>query len=109
MDKQLIFSGGSCVCSCRYQGLSVEGNPKVFEYFVSQHQCNYFCGLLSLKSLKPMDSLSIAAKPKGSKSPVLQRKVAANLSSPQTGRKASSSPKLPRKTEQEGIKAKNCS
>lgn len=106
--KTMNIFWGACVCCCRYQGLSVEGNPKVFEHFVSQHRCNYFCGLLSLRSLKAMDSLT-TPKPKASKSPLLQRKVAANSSSPQTGRRAASSPKLPRKTEQEERKTKNCS
>lgn len=50
-----------------------------------------------------MDSLLMTAKPKGSKSPLLQRKMAAD-SSPQMGRKASGSPRLPRKIEQEGRK-----
>lgn len=90
--------------ACRHQGLSVEGNPKVFEQFVSQHQCNYFCGLLGLRSLKVMDSLLTPTKPKGSRSPLLQRKMAAGSSSPQTGRKAAGSPRLPRKAEQEGRK-----
>lgn len=97
----LIMTATCCVC-CRHQGLSMEGNPKVFEQFVSQHQCNYFCGLLSLRSLKVMDSLLTPTKPKGSRSPLLQRKLAAGSSSPQTGRKASVSPRLPRKAEQEG-------
>lgn len=92
------------LCCCRHQGLSVEGNPKVFELFVSQHQCNYFCGLLSLRSLKVMDSLLTPVKPKSSKSPLLQRKMAAGSSSPQTGRKAAGSPRIPRKTEQDGRK-----
>ncbi|XP_070819473.1 alpha-protein kinase 3-like [Chaetodon trifascialis] len=99
-----ITSVGISVKSTGHQGLSIDGNPKVFEQFVSQHQCNYFCGLLSLRSLKVMDSLSTPTKPKGSRSPLLQRKMAAGSSSPQTGRKAAGSPRLPRKTEQEGRK-----
>ncbi|XP_029281931.1 alpha-protein kinase 3-like [Cottoperca gobio] len=97
-----ITNVGISVKSTGHQGLSVEGNPKVFEQFVSQHQCNYFCGLLSLRSLKVMDSLLTPTKPKGSRSPLLQRKMAAGSSSPQTGRKAAGSPRLPRKTEPEG-------
>ncbi|XP_054475708.1 alpha-protein kinase 3 [Anoplopoma fimbria] len=97
-----ITNVGISVKSTGHQGLSVEGNPKVFEQFVSQHQCNYFCGLLSLRSLKVMDSLLTPTKPKGSRSPLLQRKMAAGSSSPQTGRRAAGSPRLPRKTEQEG-------
>ncbi|XP_071346092.1 alpha-protein kinase 3 [Trachinotus anak] len=99
-----ITNVGISVKSTGHQGLSVEGNPKVFEQFVSQHQCNYFCGLLGLRSLKVMDTLLTPAKPKGSRSPLLQRKMAAGSSSPQTGRKAAGSPRLPRKAEQEGRK-----
>lgn len=97
-----ITNVGISVKSTGHQGLTIEGDPKVFEQFVSQHQCNYFCGLLSLRSLKVMDSLLTPVKPKGSRSPLLQRKMAAGSSSPQTGRKAASSPRMPRKTEQEG-------
>ncbi|XP_040898933.1 alpha-protein kinase 3 isoform X2 [Toxotes jaculatrix] len=97
-----ITNVGISVKSTGHQGLSVEGNPKVFEQFVSQHQCNYFCGLLGLRSLKVMESLLTPTKPKASRSPLLQRKMAAGSSSPQTGRKAASSPRLPRKAEQEG-------
>lgn len=92
------------VCHCRHQGLSVEGNPKVFEQFVSQHKCNYFCGLLGLRSMKVMESLMLPTKPKGSKSPLLQRKMAAGSSSPQTSRKGTGSPRLQRKAEQNGNK-----
>ncbi|TKS69873.1 Alpha-protein kinase 3 [Collichthys lucidus] len=99
-----ITNVGIAVKSTGHQGLSVEGNPKVFELFVSQHQCNYFCGLLSLRSLKVMDSLLTPVKPKSSKSPLLQRKMASGSSSPQTGRKAAGSPRIPRKTEQDGRK-----
>ncbi|XP_044046983.1 alpha-protein kinase 3 isoform X2 [Siniperca chuatsi] len=99
-----ITNVGISVKSTGHQGLSVERNPKVFEQFISQHQCNYFCGLLSLRSLKVMDSLLTPSKPKGSRSPLLQRKMASGSSSPQTGRKAAGSPRLPRKTEQEGRK-----
>nr|XP_020445631.1 alpha-protein kinase 3-like [Monopterus albus] len=99
-----ITSVGIAVKSTGHQGLSLEGNPKVFEHFISQHQCNYFCGLLGLRSLKVMDALSTPAKPKGSRSPLLQRKTAAGSSSPQLGRKAAGSPRLPRKAEQDGRK-----
>lgn len=97
-----ITNVGVSVKSTGHQGLSIEGNPKVFEQFVSQHRCNYFCGLLGLRSLKVMDSLMTPAKSKGSKSPLLQRKMAAGSSSPQTGRKAAGSPRMPRKAEQDG-------
>ncbi|XP_038557909.1 alpha-protein kinase 3 isoform X1 [Micropterus salmoides] len=99
-----ITNVGISVKSTGNQGLSVEGDPKVFEQFVSQHQCNYFCGLLSLRSLKVMDSLLTPTKAKGSRSPLIQRRTGAGSSSPQTGRKAAGSPRLPRKTEQEGRK-----
>ncbi|XP_034088036.1 alpha-protein kinase 3-like [Gymnodraco acuticeps] len=97
-----ITNVGISIKSTGHHGLPVEGNPKVFEQFVSQHQCNYFCGLLSLRSLKIMDSLLTPTKPKGTKSPLLQRKMAGGSNSPQTGRKAAGSPRLPRKTEQDG-------
>uniref|UniRef100_A0A3B4TGZ2 non-specific serine/threonine protein kinase n=1 Tax=Seriola dumerili TaxID=41447 RepID=A0A3B4TGZ2_SERDU len=97
-----ITNVGISVKSTGHQGLCVEGNPKVFEQFVSQHQCNYFCGLLGLRSLKVMDSLLTPTKAKGSRSPLLQRKMAAGSSSPQTGRKAAGSPRMPRKAEPEG-------
>ncbi|XP_071397333.1 alpha-protein kinase 3-like [Centroberyx affinis] len=96
-----ITNVGISVKSTGYQGLSATGNPKVFEQFVSQHQCNYYCGLLGLRSLKAMDSLMTPSKPKGSRSPLLQRKMAAGSSSPQTGRKSAGSPRLPRKAESE--------
>ncbi|XP_072236383.1 alpha-protein kinase 3 [Leuresthes tenuis] len=86
-----ITSVGISVKSTGHQGFSVEGNPKVFEQFVSQHNCNYFCGLLGLRSPKIMDSLMTPTKPKGSRSP-------------QCGRKAAGSPRLPRKAEQNGSK-----
>ncbi|KAF7649094.1 hypothetical protein LDENG_00147460 [Lucifuga dentata] len=100
-----ITNVGVCVKSSGYQGLSLAGNPKVFEQFVSQHQCNYYCGLLSLRSLKQMDSLMTPSKPKGSRSPLLQRKMATGSSSPQSGRKSTGSPRLPRKAEQDSSKS----
>ncbi|XP_076012176.1 alpha-protein kinase 3 [Genypterus blacodes] len=104
VDNKLT-SVGISVKATGYQGLSVAGNPNVFEQFVSQHRCNYFCGLLTLRSLKLIDSLMTPSKPKASRSPLLQRKMAAGSSSPQAGRKAGSSPRLPRKAEQEGSKS----
>ncbi|XP_014884854.1 alpha-protein kinase 3 [Poecilia latipinna] len=100
-----ITNVGVSVKSTGHQGLSVEGNPEVFDQFVLQHKCNYFCGLLGLRSLKVMDSLSTPTKPKGSKSPLLQRKKAVPSSSPQTSRKAAVSPRMPRKAEPEGNKS----
>uniref|UniRef100_A0A3Q3VIF0 Alpha-type protein kinase domain-containing protein n=1 Tax=Mola mola TaxID=94237 RepID=A0A3Q3VIF0_MOLML len=95
-----ITNVGISIKSTGHQGLPVEANPKVLQHFVSQHCCNYFCGLLGLKSPKVMDSLT-PTKPKTSKSPLLQRKMAAD-SSPQTGRKAAGSPRL-----EEGRKTPN--
>uniref|UniRef100_A0A4W5L016 non-specific serine/threonine protein kinase n=1 Tax=Hucho hucho TaxID=62062 RepID=A0A4W5L016_9TELE len=100
-----------------YQGLTEDGSPKVFEQFLTQHQCNYYCGLLSLRTLKPMDTLQQPPKIKVSRSPLLGRKLGASspqlnrklgssspqlqrkgLNSPSTTRKPTSSPKVPRKT-----------
>ncbi|RXN04128.1 titin-like protein [Labeo rohita] len=78
----------------RYQGFPCEANPKVFEQFYIQHQCNYFCGLLNLKPLKVPETLQTSPRPKDSSSPLLQRKIAPSSSSPQTPRK---SPKVSRK------------
>ncbi|XP_077375958.1 alpha-protein kinase 3 [Festucalex cinctus] len=89
-----------------HQGLQMEGKTQILEAFVSQHQCNYFCGLLGLRSLKLLDSLMAPAKPKGSRSPLLQRKSqAAGSCSPQAGRRAGGSPRTPRKAEQDAIKS----
>nr|XP_046237652.1 uncharacterized protein alpk3b isoform X2 [Scatophagus argus] len=99
-----ITNVGISIKSTGHHGLSVQGNPKVFDQFVVQHQCNYFCGLLGLRSLRVMDSLMTPMKPKGPRSPLFQRKMAAGSSNPQTGRKTAGSPRLPRKDEQEGRK-----
>ncbi|XP_062327024.1 alpha-protein kinase 3 isoform X2 [Osmerus eperlanus] len=88
-----------------YQGLTAMGNPKVFEQFVSQHQCNYYCGLLSLRALKAVESLQTPIKPKGSRSPMLHRKMTPGSSSPLTPRKATASPRVSRKSESEDTKA----
>ncbi|KAG9352177.1 hypothetical protein JZ751_020590 [Albula glossodonta] len=95
-----------------YQGLTDSGNLKVFEQFATQHQCNYYCGLLGLKTLKPMDSQQQPAKIKGSRSPLLSRKAGPGsvspqvqrkgVSSPQATRKATSSPKVSRKMPDSG-------
>ncbi|TDH09748.1 hypothetical protein EPR50_G00089020 [Perca flavescens] len=90
-----------------YQGLTEHGSPEVFEPFLTHHQCNYYCGLLGLRSLKTMDSLQQPTKMKGSKSPLLNRKLGSNSPqlqrkghSPQMSRKASSSPKVTRKVQE---------
>ncbi|KAM8751370.1 alpha-protein kinase 3 isoform 1-T2 [Acanthopagrus schlegelii] len=89
-----------------YQGLTEYGSPEVFEQFLTHHQCNYYCGLLSLRPLKTMDSLQ-PTKTKGSRSPLLNRKLGSNSpqlqrkgQSPQMIRKANSSPKVPRKVQE---------
>ncbi|XP_068579078.1 alpha-protein kinase 3 isoform X2 [Cebidichthys violaceus] len=90
-----------------YQGLTEHGSPEVFEQFSTHHQCNYYCGLLGLRSLKTMDSLQQPTKMKGSKSPLLNRKLGSNSPqlqrkghSPQMSRKANSSPKVTRKNQE---------
>ncbi|KAL7878923.1 hypothetical protein AOLI_G00098970 [Acnodon oligacanthus] len=79
-----------------YQGLTDEGSPKILEQFVTQHQCNYYCGLLSLRPLKLMDSLQ-QPKVKTSRSPLLARRASTASSSPQLQKKVSVSPQAPRK------------
>ncbi|XP_029290113.1 LOW QUALITY PROTEIN: alpha-protein kinase 3 [Cottoperca gobio] len=88
-----------------YQGLTEQGSPEVFEQFLTHHQCNYYCGLLGLRSLKSVDSLQQPTKIKGSRSPLLNRKVGSN--SPQLQRKGHSpqmsrkgSPKVTRKVQE---------
>ncbi|XP_059191990.1 alpha-protein kinase 3 isoform X2 [Centropristis striata] len=90
-----------------YQGLTEKGSPDVFEQFLTYHQCNYYCGLLGLRPLKSMDSLQQPAKIKGSRSPLLNRKVSSNSPqlhrkghSPQMSRKTNSSPKVTRKVQE---------
>ncbi|XP_037396047.1 alpha-protein kinase 3 isoform X2 [Pygocentrus nattereri] len=79
-----------------YQGLTDEGSPKILEQFVTQHQCNYYCGLLGLRPLKLMDCLQ-QQKVKTSRSPLLARRVSTGSSSPQLQKKGSASPQAPRK------------
>uniref|UniRef100_A0A8B9K002 Alpha-type protein kinase domain-containing protein n=1 Tax=Astyanax mexicanus TaxID=7994 RepID=A0A8B9K002_ASTMX len=84
---------------------------EILEHFVTQHQCNYYCGLLGLRPLKLMDSLQ-QPKVKTSRSPLLARRVSTgsssplsqkkSLSSPQTARKGNSSPKVAKKTGEDG-------
>ncbi|XP_068168343.1 alpha-protein kinase 3 isoform X2 [Antennarius striatus] len=87
-----------------YQGLTERGSPEVFEQFPTQHNCNYFCGLLSLRPIKSMDSLQHPTKTKGSRSPLATRKMGSSSPqtqrkghSPQVLRKANSSPKVIKK------------
>ncbi|XP_071355472.1 alpha-protein kinase 3 isoform X2 [Trachinotus anak] len=90
-----------------YQGLTECGSPEVFEQFLTQHQCNYYCGLLGLRPLKSMDSLLQPTKMKGSRSPLLNRKLGSSSPqlqrkghSPQLSRKANSSPRVTRKVQE---------
>ncbi|XP_074534491.1 alpha-protein kinase 3 isoform X2 [Halichoeres trimaculatus] len=86
-----------------YQGLTENGSPDVFEQFLTHHQCNYYCGLLSLHPLKSMEQPS---KTKGSRSPLLNRKLGSSPQmqrkghSPQMLRKAQSSPKVSKKVQE---------
>lgn len=90
------------VCYCclyfRYQGLTERGSPEIFEQFQTHHQCNYYCGLLGLRPLKTLESLQQSTKIKGSRSPLLNRKLGSN--SPQTSRKPNCSPKAARKVQE---------
>uniref|UniRef100_A0A673GGJ0 non-specific serine/threonine protein kinase n=1 Tax=Sinocyclocheilus rhinocerous TaxID=307959 RepID=A0A673GGJ0_9TELE len=93
-----------------YQGLTDKGSPKIIEQFITQHQCNYYCGLLSLRPLKPVESLQ-QPKIKTSRSPLLARRGVTGSSSPQlqkkgtspqSTRKGTSSPKVVKKTGEAG-------
>ncbi|XP_056333796.1 alpha-protein kinase 3 isoform X2 [Danio aesculapii] len=93
-----------------YQGLADKGSPKTIDQFIAQHQCNYYCGLLGLRPLKPMDSIQ-QPKIKTSKSPLLARRGVTGSSSPQlqkkgtspqSTRKGTSSPKVAKKTGETG-------
>ncbi|TRY66336.1 hypothetical protein DNTS_024328 [Danionella cerebrum] len=92
----LVFNEKSEVGQ-KYQGFPCAANPQVFERFLIQHQCNYYCGLLNLRPLKSPESLQTSARSKGSSSPLLQRRTPASSSSPQPQRRANKSPKVPRK------------
>ncbi|XP_034540959.1 titin homolog [Notolabrus celidotus] len=89
-----------------YQGLTENGSPEVFEQFLTHHQCSYYCGLLGLQPLKSMDSLQQPNKTKGSRSPLLNRKLGNSPQlqrkghSPQLLRKANSSPKVSKKVQE---------
>ncbi|XP_026875642.2 alpha-protein kinase 3 isoform X2 [Electrophorus electricus] len=78
---------GVSVKSEGYQGFPCRANPLVFEKFQSQHQCNYFCGLLGLRPLKVTEKLRAAVRPKASQSPQPPCR-ADNGQCPQTQRKA---------------------
>ncbi|XP_048040255.1 alpha-protein kinase 3 isoform X2 [Megalobrama amblycephala] len=93
----ILTNIGIAIRSKGYQGFPCEANPKVFEQFHIQHQCNYFCGLLNLKPLKAPETLQSPNRSKGTSSPLLQRRTAPSSSSPQTSRKVTKSPKVSRK------------
>ncbi|KAM3925314.1 alpha-protein kinase 3 [Leptodactylus fuscus] len=80
-----------------YQGLKESCHPEILEEFPSVHQCNSYCEMLSLKSLKATEGLQPPSKPKGSRSPQMGRKTASTQSSPQIQKKAMSSPQASRK------------
>ncbi|XP_059362344.1 alpha-protein kinase 3 isoform X2 [Carassius carassius] len=93
-----------------YQGLTDKGSPKIIEQFITQHQCNYYCGLLGLRPLKPTESLQ-QPKIKTSRSPLLAKRAITGSSSPQvqkkgtspqSTRKGTSSPKVVKKTGEAG-------
>nr|XP_055030736.1 alpha-protein kinase 3 isoform X2 [Misgurnus anguillicaudatus] len=79
-----------------YQGLTDKASPKIMEQFITQHQCNYYCGLLGLRPLKPTDSLQ-QPKIKTSRSPLLARRGGSGSSSPQLQKKGNNSPQSTRK------------
>uniref|UniRef100_A0A8C6L4W6 non-specific serine/threonine protein kinase n=1 Tax=Nothobranchius furzeri TaxID=105023 RepID=A0A8C6L4W6_NOTFU len=96
----------NCVFCFRYQGLTESGSPEVFDQFLTYHQCNYYCGLLGLRPLKTAD-LQPPTKIKGSKSPLLNRRMSSSSPqaqrkghSPQMSRKNNSSPKLAKKVQE---------
>ncbi|CAM4522795.1 unnamed protein product [Leuciscus chuanchicus] len=93
----ILTNIGIAIRSKGFQGFPCEANPKVFELFHIQHQCNYFCGLLNLKPLKAPETLQAPSRSKGSSSPLLQRRTDPSSSSPQTSRKSTKSPKVSRK------------
>ncbi|MGH0153034.1 UNVERIFIED_CONTAM: hypothetical protein FKN15_050044 [Acipenser sinensis] len=81
----------------KYQGLTDNCSPVLLEQFIILHQCNRYCGLLSLRPLKTTDTLQQPGKLKGSRSPLLNRKVGSGPSSPQMLKKGSASPQGTRK------------
>lgn len=80
---------------CRYQGLKESCFPALLDQFASSHQCNTFCEMLGLKSLKGPEAAHPQAKAKGSKSPSAGRK--GPQLSPQPQKKGIPSPQGTRK------------
>ncbi|KAM5170316.1 alpha-protein kinase 3 [Mantella aurantiaca] len=97
-----------------YQGLKESCHPEILEEFPSIHQCNGYCEMLSLKSLKTVESLQPPNKPKGSRSPQMPRKSGSGssqsspqiqkktLTTPQNNKKGGVSPKSTRKAMEAG-------
>ncbi|XP_005995721.1 uncharacterized protein ALPK3A isoform X2 [Latimeria chalumnae] len=80
-----------------YQGLKENCSLALIEQFITLHQCNHYCELLGLRSLKTTDTLQQPAKPKGSKSPSFARKTTSTQSSPQIQKKSFGSPQATRR------------
>ncbi|KAM4675971.1 alpha-protein kinase 3 [Discoglossus pictus] len=80
-----------------YQGLKESCCPAVLDEFPLVHQCNSYCEMLALKSLKVTEGLQPPPKQKGSKSPSTGRKAVSAQSSPQIQKKGLASPQSARK------------
>ncbi|XP_007943366.2 alpha-protein kinase 3 [Orycteropus afer afer] len=78
-----------------YQGLKESCFPALLDQFASSHQCNAYCEMLGLKSLKGSEAAHAQAKAKGSKSPSSGRK--GTQLSPQPQKKGLPSPQGTRK------------
>ncbi|XP_069046805.1 alpha-protein kinase 3 [Lepisosteus oculatus] len=92
-----ITNVGIATKSKGYQGLADSCAPRLLEQFITLHQCNYYCGLLSLRTLKGTDTQQQPSKIKGSRSPLTNRKAGAGTSSPQLQKKGAVSPQTSRK------------
>ncbi|XP_051062532.1 alpha-protein kinase 3 isoform X2 [Phodopus roborovskii] len=78
-----------------YQGLKESCFLALLDQFASSHQCNTYCEMLRLKSLKVSEAAHPQAKAKGSKSPSSGRK--GSQLSPQPQKKGVPSPQGSRK------------
>uniref|UniRef100_W5NBN5 non-specific serine/threonine protein kinase n=1 Tax=Lepisosteus oculatus TaxID=7918 RepID=W5NBN5_LEPOC len=92
-----ITNVGIATKSKGYQGLADSCAPRLLEQFITLHQCNYYCGLLSLRTLKGTDTQQQPSKIKGSRSPLTNRKAGAGTSSPQLQKKGAVSPQTSRR------------
>ncbi|KAM9586256.1 alpha-protein kinase 3 [Trichechus inunguis] len=79
-----------------YQGLKESCFPALLDQFASSHQCNAYCEMLGLKTIKGPEVAHAQAKPKGSKSPSSGRK--GGQLSPQPQKKGPPSPQGTRKS-----------